>query len=126
MIILMKAEATPEQTGAVMDAIAARGMHSLDMPGGGATAIGIDSAIPPEIREELASSLSSMDGVDHIVNVSRPYKLASREFVRVSTIVRVKDVEIGGDRIVVAAGPCAVESREQIMPIARSVKAAGA
>src|SRR5438045_183230 len=125
MIILMRSEATTEQTADVMDAIASRGLHSVDLPGGGHTAIGIDSAIPPEIRESLANSLDAMPGVDHVVHVSRPYKLASREFHSVTTTVRVRDVEIGGTEVVVAAGPCAVETRDQIIAAAKAVKASG-
>jgi 3-deoxy-7-phosphoheptulonate synthase len=126
MLVLMHKEATPEQTAAVIEVIEGRGLAALSMPGGTHTAIGIPSAIPPEMREWLASSLAVMAGVDHIVHVSRPFKLASREFHSASTIVSVKGVEIGGPACVVMAGPCAVESHDQIFAAARAVKAAGA
>ena len=70
--------------------------------------------------------LEVLDGVHEVVRISEPYKLASRTFKKENTIIRVGDVEIGGDEVVVAAGPCAVESREQIMTIAGAVKASGA
>lgn len=109
-----------------MAAIRTHGLHVLEMPGGKHVAIGIDSVIPPEMREPLANSLSSMPGVDHVVHVSRPYKLASREFHAAPSIVRVRDVEIGGNEIVVMAGPCAVETRDQILSAAEVVRKAGA
>lgn len=67
-----------------------------------------------------------LPGVAKVVPISRPYKLVSRELHPEDTVVRVGDVEVGGPRIVVFAGPCAVESREQAMTIARQVKSAGA
>ena len=70
--------------------------------------------------------LEVLDGVHEVVRISEPYKLASRTFKKENTIIRVGDVEIGGTEVVVAAGPCAVESREQIMAIAGAVKASGA
>src|SRR6185503_9511505 len=82
--------------------------------------------IPPEMRDGLASLLSTMPGVDRVVHVSRPYKLASREFHPISTIVDVAGVKIGGLECVVMAGPCAVENREQILAAASAVKASGA
>src|SRR5262245_9218659 len=114
MIVLMQADASPEQTAGVIGAIEARGLRALSMPGGNTTAIGIPSAIPPEMREGLANYLGTMPGVDHIVHVSRPYKLASREFHPQTTIVDVAGVQIGGNGCVIMAGPCAVENRDQI------------
>jgi 3-deoxy-7-phosphoheptulonate synthase len=70
--------------------------------------------------------LEVLDGVHEVIRISEPYKLTSRSFKKENTIIRLNGVEIGGDEIIVAAGPCAVESREQIDIIARSVKASGA
>src|SRR5215467_3547787 len=122
MLVLMHAEATPEQAAAVIEVIEGRGLKALSMPGGTHTAIGIPSAIPPDMREWLANSLAIMAGVDHIVHVSRPFKLASREFHSASTIVKVREVEIGGQACVIMAGPCAVESRQQIFAAANAVR----
>lgn len=78
-------------------------------------------------REALLSQgLEMMSGVEKIVPIMRPYKLVSREAQEGQTIVRVKGVPIGGQEIVLAAGPCAVESLEQVMVTAEKVKAAGA
>lgn len=76
-------------------------------------------------------SLSSIpfyafNGVEDIIPIEKPYKLASREYKSTNTKIKVKDVIIGGDEIVVMAGPCAVESEKQIFQIAKLVKEAGA
>jgi 3-deoxy-7-phosphoheptulonate synthase len=67
-----------------------------------------------------------LPGVETVTRIMKPYKLASREFKPASTVVSVDGIEIGGKRIVIMAGPCAVESEEQLMEAARQVKAAGA
>ncbi|MCS7208460.1 MAG: 3-deoxy-7-phosphoheptulonate synthase [Fimbriimonadales bacterium] len=126
MMILMKREATEEQIQAVCDAIHEHGLRSLVLPGGQRVAVGIPSAIPPELRPVLDQHLSAMDGVDQVIHITRPYKLASRDFHPHDTVVRMGRVEIGGGRFVVMAGPCAVESYEQLSEAARAVKAAGA
>jgi len=70
--------------------------------------------------------LEVLEGVHEVVRISEPYKLASRSFKRENTVIRIQDVEIGSDEVIVAAGPCAVESEEQIMIIADAVKKMGA
>ena len=70
--------------------------------------------------------LEAMPGVEKVVPILRPYKLASRTFHEEGTVIRVGNLEIGGDTIHVMAGPCAVESREQLLNAARIVKEAGA
>jgi len=67
-----------------------------------------------------------LPGVENVARIMKPYKLASREFHPQSSVVNVSGVEIGGQRVVVMAGPCAVESEQQLMETARAVKAAGA
>ena len=82
----------------------------------------------------LVGDTSSIDiehilSLDHVVDVQRiqePYKRASRKFKPENTIVKIGDLEIGGDTLVMMAGPCAVENEEQVMTIARAVKKAGA
>ncbi len=71
-------------------------------------------------------SIEVLDGVSSVVPISKPYKLASRELKKEDTIVSVRNVKIGGSRIAVMAGPCAVESEDQIMRIAEKVREAGA
>jgi 3-deoxy-7-phosphoheptulonate synthase len=67
-----------------------------------------------------------LPGVEHVARIMKPYKLASREFHPQSTVVNVNGVEIGGQRVVVMAGPCAVESEKQLMETAKAVKSFGA
>jgi 3-deoxy-7-phosphoheptulonate synthase len=70
--------------------------------------------------------LEQMEGVEAVIPILRPYKLASREFKPERTIVNVEGVEVGSRQIVVCAGPCSVESEKQVMETARAVRAAGA
>lgn len=126
MMVLMDAAATAKQVQDVVQCIEAHEMQALRLPGDEHVAIGIPSAIPPTLRDPLTQKLSALPGVDHVVQISRPYKLASREFRRVDTVINIKGVEIGGPRCVVMAGPCSVENREQIFDAARTVQASGA
>ena len=71
-------------------------------------------------------NLMQLPGVEIIVPIMKPYKLVGRELKNEDTVVKVDDVEIGGSRLVVMAGPCAVESEEQICEVAEKVKEAGA
>jgi 3-deoxy-7-phosphoheptulonate synthase len=98
------------------------GLTPHPMPGAQRTAIGITgnkSAVD-------ASRLEQMPGVARVIQVTAPYKLVSREFHEQDTLVDVSGVEVGGDRFVIMAGPCAVESAEQIDTIAASLKESGA
>src|SRR4051812_11532356 len=122
MMVLMDAAATAEQVEEVMARIQAHEMQALRLPGDEHVAIGVASAIPPDVRDPLYQTLSSLPGVDHVVHISRPYKLASREFHQVDTVVTIKDVAIGGNACVVMAGPCSIENREQIFAAARAVQ----
>jgi 3-deoxy-7-phosphoheptulonate synthase len=70
--------------------------------------------------------LEILDGVHEVIRISEPYKLASRSFRRENTVIRLGGLSIGGDEVVIAAGPCAVESREQVGTIAKIVKEGGA
>ena len=126
MMVLMHANATSADIEAVIANIEAHKMQALRLPGGDHVAIGVASAIPPGLREPLFQSLNGLSGVEHVVHISRPYKLASREFHNQDTIVNIKGVEIGGNKCVVMAGPCSIETREQIFQSAEAVKAAGA
>jgi 3-deoxy-7-phosphoheptulonate synthase len=67
-----------------------------------------------------------LPGVHEVIRITEPYKLASRTFHPEETIVKIKDVEVGGNKVTMIAGPCSVESREQIQEIARIVKKCGA
>ena len=89
-----------------------------------AVVIGVLGQTYPELQDEL----ELLAGVGEVIPVSKPYKLASREFAAEDTVVKIGDagVAIGGDNFVVFAGPCAVESEDQVMSTAQEVKKAGA
>jgi len=77
--------------------------------------------------ENLASvPFYAFKGVEEIIRIMKPYKLASREFKDFDTIIKVKDITIGGKEVIVMAGPCVVENEKQIFETARYVKASGA
>lgn len=122
MLVVMRQDATREQIGAVERAIEARGFKAHPIPGAQRTAIGITGnrgAVDRPVFE-------SLPGVLEVIPVTHAYKLVSREVKPESTVVRIGGVPIGGERLAVAAGPCAVESLEQTLTVARAVKAAGA
>ena len=85
------------------------------------TVIGIIGKADPALAEQLRQ----MSDIENVIKISKSYKLASREFHPDNTVIKIKDVEIGGGQLVVMGGPCAVESPQQIDEIARLVKAAG-
>jgi 3-deoxy-7-phosphoheptulonate synthase len=122
MIIILKSEATKADAERLMRLIEAQGLRPLYMPGTERTVLG---AIGDE-RVLQGLGLEAYPFVDRVLPILTPYKLVSRELHRESTTVRVGSVEIGPGRFTVIAGPCAVESAEQIEEAARRVKAGGA
>jgi 3-deoxy-7-phosphoheptulonate synthase len=84
--------------------------------------IGVLGKVPPELQ----GMLETLSGIEEVIAISKPYKLASRDFHPQDTIVKAGGIAIGGKKIVVMAGPCAVENEEQLVITARAVKAAGA
>ncbi len=121
MIIILKQHITDTQKNAVRDFLKSRGFKVKEIVGQEETIFGAVGTKRIDIRE-----VSLLEGVANVIPISKPFKLASRELKKSDTIVSVGKVKIGGQRIVVMAGPCAVESREQIMEIARQVRDAGA
>jgi len=84
------------------------------------------AAVGDERGKARLQVLESLPGVESVVPILKPFKLAGREFRPEPTVVHVGDVAIGGEQVIVFAGPCSVESREQLMEVAASVSAAGA
>jgi len=122
MLIVMKMDATPPQVERVVSTIEERGLKANPIPGAQRTAIGITG----NLGVVEPAHFESLPGVLEVIPVSHPYKLVSREFQPDKTVVDVAGVKIGGPELVVIAGPCSVESYEQTLRIAKSVKAAGA
>jgi 3-deoxy-7-phosphoheptulonate synthase len=122
MIVVMKTGSSQEEIKRVIDRIEVGGLKAQISQGIVQTVIGVLGKPFPELRD----ALELLPGVEQVIPVSKPYKLASREFHPQDTVVKLNGVTIGDKGIVVMAGPCAVESEEQIFSTARAVKAAGA
>jgi 3-deoxy-7-phosphoheptulonate synthase len=118
----MNAQATPADIERVCKKIESLGFRPHPMPGAQKTAIGITGNPGPVDPAEF----EDFPGVAEAIRVSKPYKLVSREVKSENSVVRVKGVPIGGDELVFCAGPCSVETREQILESAQAVKSAGA
>ncbi len=123
MIIIMQAGAGTKQVAAVVTRIKELGYEAHLSEGKERTVIGV---VGEDRKLENGDELSIMEGVERVMRVTAPYKLASREFRPVNTHVQLGDVAVGDTRLVLIAGPCSVESRDQLMETAQAVKEAGA
>jgi len=123
-MIVMTPHATEVEVAAVRGRLETMGLHVLVMPGELTTAIGAIGD-PEAVRE---AGFEGMEGVDRVVPISRPYKLASSElFHDGPSVFDIAGRTVGGNKtFCLIAGPCTVETREQTMTVARTVKAAGA
>ena len=121
MMIVMSTEATPEQIHAVVARIEANGFNAHLSQGEERTVIGVVGNSPIKAREQFLH----LPGIDKIVPISRPYKVASREFIPQNTTFSLNGVPIGGNQITFIAGPCAVESRSQMLETAQMIKELG-
>ncbi|MBE7559674.1 3-deoxy-7-phosphoheptulonate synthase [bacterium] len=122
MIIIMKENATAGEIDHVIAAVRDLGYKPHPIYGKDRTVV---AAVGDERGKYRIANLESMPGVDSVVPILKPYKLAGRETHREPSLVTVRSVPIGGPEIVVMAGPCSVESREQILECARIVKEQG-
>lgn len=123
MLIVMRQDATPDQIHGVVEVIESMGYQAAPMPGRQRTTVGL---VGNDGRVD-DSRLDGLPGVAEIIHVSKPYKQVSREWKPEPTRVALPDGStVGGREVVVMAGPCSVESEEQILTAARHVKAAGA
>ncbi|MDD6698835.1 MAG: 3-deoxy-7-phosphoheptulonate synthase [Veillonellaceae bacterium] len=122
MVIIMDPDATAENIKSVISVIHDAGLEAKVMEGAAQRIVGVIG----DKRRLGDVTFESMKGVDHTVEISKSYKLASREFHPQSSVIDVAGVKIGDGNPVVMSGPCAVESREQLFEAADIVKAAGA
>ena len=122
MIIVMKQEATKGDVDHVVARIEELGLGSHLIVGAERTVVGVVGKTFPELRQMF----ETLNAVDEVVPISKPYKLSSREFNAPDTVIEVRGIKIGGGETVVMAGPCSVENEEQLFATARAVKAAGA
>ena len=122
MIIVMKHGSTQENVDKIVEVLKAHGLGANLSTGAQATIIGVLGD-----KSRLAdANLELMDGVEKCVPIMHSYKLASREMCPDGRVAEVGGQRIGGKQLVLMAGPCAVESEEQILEAAQGVKAAGA
>ena len=122
MLIVMDAAAAPEDVRRVVETVNGLGLQAHPIPGAQRTAIGVTGnkgSVEPGVFENLP-------GVLEVIPVSAPYKLVSREAKRETTVVDVGGVPVGGKKLVLVAGPCAVESEEMALAIGHAVRQAGA
>lgn len=122
MLVVLEKGTTEERVQAIVQIIEKRGYTARPIPGGDRVSIGI---LHNKGSVDAAHFLG-LDNVKEVIPVTKPYKLVSREFQRENTQVKIGDAVFGDGTMPVIAGPCAVESLDQVLSIARSVKEAGA
>ncbi|MBP6964429.1 MAG: 3-deoxy-7-phosphoheptulonate synthase [Armatimonadetes bacterium] len=125
MIIIMRTEATPEQVREIESEIQRIGCKPFINPGVERKVIAVLGAIDAR-KGDLVEHFSAFPGVGRVELISHLWKLASREYHPADSVIEVAGVKVGGNEVVVAAGPCSIETEEQTLEIARAVKAAGA
>ena len=122
MLVVFKRRAGEGDLNGLLDLLERENLTGHVSRGAERTVVGVVGQTYPELRDKL----ELLPGVEEVIPISKPYKLASREFQPWNTTVTVGGVTIGGDRVVIMAGPCAVENEKQLMETALAVKAAGA
>jgi 3-deoxy-7-phosphoheptulonate synthase len=122
MIIVMQAGAPEEQLQEVLRRVKELGYHPHLIRGTQRNVVG---AVGDERGKAKLQSLEALAGVESVVPILQPFKLAGRELRTQKTVVKVGDIEIGAERLALMAGPCAVESEDQILATAHAVKEAG-
>jgi 3-deoxy-7-phosphoheptulonate synthase len=123
MIVVMKASHTADEQKSIEDRLTELGLQGQLITGIDRTVIAVLGQVFPELKDEL----HTMDGVDDVLRVSKPYKLSSREVHEADTVVPLSHgISVGGGRPVVMAGPCSIETEEQLWESATGVHKAGA
>lgn len=122
MVIVLRADATPEQRHAVESRLRDLGFQVVVAPGSTPVVLAAvgEGSMPP------LEQIRALPGVAEARHISEPFKLASRAFRQNSTVIKIGNVEIGGPSVVLMAGPCTIESEEQMVHTAAAVRAAGA
>jgi len=122
MIIVMQPEASKEQVSKVMNRVVEAGCKVHPIYGEGRTVIGVIGDGTTIDRRQIGR----MRGVENVMAITKPYKAASREFKPENTVFPVKNTIIGGNDLILFAGPCAVEGRSELLEVAHACKEAGA
>ncbi len=122
MIVVMKATAAPDDVQRVVDRVGELGLTPHLSKGQFRTIVGAIGSKTAGCREQL----EQLAGVDEVMAITQPYKLASREFHEADTILDITGIRVGGPHVNIIAGPCAIESREVLFEVGRAVREAGA
>jgi len=122
MLIIMRVDATQTQIQGVVSRVESHGLRAHLSQGEERCIIGAIGDGRPVVKDQFLR----LAGVDRIVPISRPYKLASREFSPANSVFPINGVNIGGNPVVIIAGPCSIESRSQLLETAHAVREAGA
>ncbi len=122
MIVVMNPGAKEEEVKKITDKLERMGYGVHLSTGENRTVIGVIG----QRREEAAQAMEAMPEVEKVVFITRPFKLAGREFHPNDTVINIGNVSIGGPNLVIMAGPCAIENEEQLMQAAEGIKAGGA
>ena len=125
MIVVMARSATQAQIQDVKSHILDEGMTPFEHAGLEHVVVAVVGEIGAR-KPQLMARLGSLPGVESVTPISRPFKLTSREFHPEDSVIRVMDATIGDGSLTMMAGPCSVESRDQLFETAEAVKAAGA
>ena len=121
MVVVMEERASDTQIEKVVAYLVEKGMDVHRSTGVSRTVLGVVGTQPTD-----PALIEMMEGVHEVLRITEPYKLASRAFKPDGTIVAIDDVRVGGDEVIVMAGPCSVETEEQIFASAAAVRRAGA
>jgi 3-deoxy-7-phosphoheptulonate synthase len=124
-IIVLKPDATEDDIKHIIRKLEKRGLEANVSTGTERTIIGVIGDTS-RISEDEENAIKAIDCVENVMRIIKPYKLASREVHEAGTVIDVNGNQIGGKRLHVMAGPCAIEGRDILVGIAREVKAAGA
>jgi 3-deoxy-7-phosphoheptulonate synthase len=124
-IIVLKPEITDEQIEKLVKKLEAKGLKPHISKGTERTIIGVIGDTS-KVTEDEENAIRAIPWVEDVVRILKPYKLASRDFKKANTVIQVDELQIGGKKVHVAAGPCAVENRVTLLDIAEKIKAAGA
>ncbi len=122
LIVVMKSSAAGDDVHRVVDRVSELGMKPHISKGEYRTIVGAIGEKTPQAQEQL----EQLPGVDQVMSISEPYRLASREFHEADTILDIKGIRIGGPHVNIIAGPCAIESRDVLFDVGQAVKDAGA
>src|SRR5471030_847427 len=121
MVVVMEERATETQIEQVVARLTEMGMDVHRSTGVTRTVLGVVGQNRPD-----AGLIEMLDGVHEVLRISEPYKLASRTFKPENTVITIGDIRIGGDEVIVMAGPCSAETEQQVRSTATAVRKAGA